>query len=324
MLSTTINPLMFSIVIPAFNEEHFLPMTIAAVNECALPEIDFEIIVVNNGSTDQTSEVARRYGVLLLEIDRSFVGVARNVGARSARGEVLVFLDADCVPSIDWLSNGLKSFQAESCVTGAFVDVPNDACWIERAWCSQRKGGRCEVSYINSGNLFISRALFSELGGFNETLSSGEDYDLCSRAKTHVKIIADDSIKVVHLGNPKTIKAFMDREIWHGIGAISALKFSWFDKPFLCTIFFGIFSLFQLLGLILVYTNYSKSFVVVGTLGVILVLVLTVIYRIYTKAPLKYSWALLVLYYFYYLARLISLFKVLLGQSNYQRSRVEN
>jgi GT2 family glycosyltransferase len=175
--------------------------------------------------------------------------------------------------------------------------------------------------HINSGNLFVPRRLFIELGGFDETLSSGEDAEFCCRAKKRVKIIADDKIHVVHLGNPKTIELFLKREIWHGIGATSSLRHNWFDKPFLGTVAFALFFMLQLIGIVLlIYVGYAKLFVW-GMFGVICTVAATVLYRIMNGASLRNSWALFILYCVYYFGRAIALGMTVAGRGDYQRTR---
>jgi glycosyltransferase involved in cell wall biosynthesis len=310
-----------SVIIPAFNEEQYLSATLAALQLNDFPKSDYEIIVVNNGSTDRTSEIAQKAGVRLVETGRRFVGAARNLAAREATGEIFAFLDADCVPALDWLREGVRSLSLEYCITGAKVGVPDDAGWMERVWFSQSKKGRIETTHINSGNLFVPRALFHGLEGFDESLSSGEDAELCMRAKSQVRIIADDSIRVVHLGNPKSIKAFVKREVWHGMGALSSAKLHWFDKPLIGTVLFVIFSAVQVVGLAVILVGGSAGLLAAGTVCVAGVLVLTVLYRVMSGASARDALPLIALYFLYYLGRSLALGMLLLGRTGYQRAR---
>ena len=84
---------MISIIVPAYNEEACLEATLEALRRQNHPS--FEIIVVANGCTDQTAEVARERCDRLIVLSKKSLGVARNLGARMARGELLLFLDAD-------------------------------------------------------------------------------------------------------------------------------------------------------------------------------------------------------------------------------------
>src|SRR5437016_5417401 len=87
---------MISFIIPAHNEEHELPATLAAVHAAASnAEQPYEIIVVDDASTDGTPEIASRAGAKVIRINRRQIAAARNAGARAAQGEYLFFVDAD-------------------------------------------------------------------------------------------------------------------------------------------------------------------------------------------------------------------------------------
>src|SRR5438105_13746831 len=86
-------PVMISVVIPARDEEDFLPATIDALK--AQTYRNFEIIVVANGCRDRTADVAREMGCRVFELGDRGLGAARNLGGREAAGQILVFLDAD-------------------------------------------------------------------------------------------------------------------------------------------------------------------------------------------------------------------------------------
>src|SRR3982751_6887760 len=87
---------MISFVVPAYNEENELPSTLAAIHHAASgAEQPYEIIVVNDASTDATPEIAVRAGAKVLRVDRRQIAAARNAGGRTAQGEYLFFVDAD-------------------------------------------------------------------------------------------------------------------------------------------------------------------------------------------------------------------------------------
>lgn len=94
-----------SIVIPAYNEEQYLGSALNALNAQSFPRDAFEIIVVDNASTDNTSEVARAHGAdtVILE-PRKGTNRARQTGLEHSAGEIVAFLDADCIPPKNWLS----------------------------------------------------------------------------------------------------------------------------------------------------------------------------------------------------------------------------
>jgi glycosyltransferase involved in cell wall biosynthesis len=185
-----------------------------------------QTIVVDNGSTDGTGRVAAEHDVEVLRIERTSVGGARNAGAGIARGRVVAFLDADIVVTESWIVAirevaALPDWRGE--LSGDVVDVSTRPSWLERHWFGAiyRRGPR---HHLNSGNLVIAREDFLSLGGFDASLVSGEDAELCQRAlRKGMRLAPRRSLHVHHLGFPLTISQFMRREIWHGGGDFVSL-----------------------------------------------------------------------------------------------------
>ena len=213
----------FSIVIPALNEQHVIGHCLDSVACVEFPSQQFEVIVVDNGSTDQTREIAESYhGVLnikVLVLPGANIAALRNAGAPEAAGKYLVFLDADIVVVPSWLRNAEKILTSSDLqVIGGFYGVPDNSSWVARVWFSRKLKERdLSPSYLPSGNLVVSRDAFLRIGGFDESLKTSEDCDFCCRARSlGVKMAQYDSISTVHLGSPQTIRAFFRREVWHG------------------------------------------------------------------------------------------------------------
>ena len=297
-----------SVVIPTYNEERFIRRCLEAVrSQKHYPAELVEIIVVDNGSTDGTVAICREFADIILNHPELRVGAMRNRGARAASGQWLAFLDADCVPDPEWLSSAAHCMGTELCVTGDAYDVPDPAHWIERAWFAQEQRGRRPSFNIPAGNLILSRDLFMQLGGFNEALITGEDAEFCRRAAQIVPIIADDRIRVVHLGNPKTIKKFLAREVWHGMGALGSVRLDWKDKPLIGTVILALLTVLQLVGLVTIAAGAGAQLFLFSTLGVLLLLGLTVAYRARAIRDLRSVPALFGLFYLYYMGRSASL-----------------
>ncbi len=97
-----LSPVMkISVVIPARNEEEFLPVCLRALIHQTVQ--DFEVIVVDSASADQTSTVARAFGARVIRLNEPGVGLARQVGFAAAHGEIILSTDADAVPPPDWV-----------------------------------------------------------------------------------------------------------------------------------------------------------------------------------------------------------------------------
>ena len=209
-----------SIIIPAYNEEKFIGRTLATINKL-VGDIAYEIIVVDNGSSDATPHIAAEYPcVQVLSIPKSTISRARNAGAKIANSSFLAFIDADILITERWVTaikrKLLKHTAAGNYLGGFPVGIPNDASMLEKAWFGAFTG---TFNYVRSANLVVSTKTFNAIGGFDETLITAEDVDFSRRAKRQgVHIDADPELFVIHLGFPHTIKHFFKREMWHGIG----------------------------------------------------------------------------------------------------------
>ena len=167
-----------SVIIPARNEAHTIARLIQAVLEQAPPDWNVEVLLVDDGSTDDTAAVARAAGARVLELgDRAGGGnpaVGRNRGARAAVGDPLIFLDADCLPAPGWLGRLVAGHQAGAAVVGGSLDLPAGLSFMARCdyYCgwyhvhSRRPGG--EVPNHPPGNLSVRRDAFAQTSGFTE------------------------------------------------------------------------------------------------------------------------------------------------------------
>lgn len=210
--------MVLSFVIPAYDEELMIARTIKGIKQHVRGH-SYEIIVVDNGSTDATASVASELGATVIHQPGGTIGALRNTGVRSARGSILVFLDADVVLTSAWATQFPASLNAlredPTILTGSLCSVPADASWLERWWFAPRTGS----SHLGTGHMIVTRTFFDALGGFDERLETGEDYDLSRRALDQGgRISLDERLKVEHLGFPRTIRDFLKREAWHGVG----------------------------------------------------------------------------------------------------------
>lgn len=218
-----------SIIIPVYNEEECLPLCLNSIGNLHYPGKNIEVIVVDNGSADRTREIARSYGVRVLRDDTMSVSGLRNLGADSSKGDVLAFVDADCVVSKDWLDNAEIYFDNMEVSAWGAPPIPPDgagATWIQRTWylVRQMENELQEVEWLESMNLFVRKKQFVSIGGFNETLVTCEDVDLCYRIRSLGNIIADSRLKVVHLGEARTLKEFIQKETWRGKSNLEGIR----------------------------------------------------------------------------------------------------
>ncbi len=212
-----------SVIIPARNEERVIGRCLESLARMDFPSDAFEVIVVDNGSTDRTVEVARAFSVVLnmtiLQKTNAHISALRNLAASVARGEIFAFVDADCVVPHDWLTQATALLAREGMgVVGAHYRIPEQSAWVARAWYGdmeiQKQG---TVPYVPGGDLLIKRATFLSVGGFDESIQTNEDCDLCRRIRLRgLRVLADPAIAVTHLGTPQTLADFYRKNRWHG------------------------------------------------------------------------------------------------------------
>lgn len=189
-----------TVVTPAYNAARLLPDAIRSVLRQTVR--DFEYIIVNDGSTDDTLEVARGWAAQEQRITlvdrprRGGVGASRNAGVRLARGRFIAFLDADDVWDSEFLKAQLEQLQAAECealavfchsvnvdyATGRLVGLHGPvACRYDAA---RMFLARCAPG--NGSSLLIRRSMFERIGLFDETLPRGEDVDMWLRCLTSI------------------------------------------------------------------------------------------------------------------------------------------
>ncbi len=168
-----------SVVIPAYNEEHNIGQAVKAIFSQHRNGVDIEVIVVDDGSTDDTVEKARSAGAKVLELNKDGgqgkPGAVRNKGARISTGDPIIFLDADCVVDEGWLQAILDGHANGATIVGGALALPPGFEVMARCdyYCSvyvthpERKAG--DVPHHPPANLSVRRAAFLSTVGFTET-----------------------------------------------------------------------------------------------------------------------------------------------------------
>jgi glycosyltransferase involved in cell wall biosynthesis len=167
---------MISFIVPAYNEEHELSDTLAAIHGAASGTSQpYEIIVVDDASTDATPQIASRAGATVVRIDRRQIAAARNAGGRAAQGEYLFFIDADTRINGAHLSGGIAALEAG--YAGGSARVAMDG--FVPIWGRMLLRGFSVVYFgLNLGAgafLFTTRRNFGLIGGFDEQYFAGEE-----------------------------------------------------------------------------------------------------------------------------------------------------
>jgi glycosyltransferase involved in cell wall biosynthesis len=232
-----------SIIVPAYNEEKYLPATLEAL--ARTKPNDAEIIVVDNESTDTTREIAKSFGARVVDEQEHNIGKVRNTGAEAASGNVLIFLDADTIVrpgTFEKINDALKL--DESCFGGAseveYEPIENRIviAWFMLLWPFLGK-----LTKMRGGALQFCRThIFRELNGYDTTIWVGEDLDfhwrldkLASARGGHTTLIEEPKvltssrrwnkmglIRMMFFTHPTTVLlAWRVRSFWK----------DWYDNP---------------------------------------------------------------------------------------------
>jgi glycosyltransferase involved in cell wall biosynthesis len=212
-----------SVIIPVLNGESVIGRCLECLVQNRFSRNRFEIIVVDNGSKDRTLDVAKSFqaqvALRILVLEKVHISALRNLGATEAHGKVLAFLDADCLAPPDWLHAVSQIARKDnSGVCGAHYQIPDDATWVGRVWSNDilhRK--QSNVSYVPAGDLIMRQDAFKRVGGFDESIQTNEDFELCQRAiQSGLTVGCYPELAVVHLGTPRTLLGFFRKQRWHG------------------------------------------------------------------------------------------------------------
>ncbi|KAF0191974.1 MAG: family 2 glycosyl transferase [Gammaproteobacteria bacterium] len=173
----------YSVIVPAYNEEQWLPKTLFYLN-MAMQAIDRpgELIVVDNNSSDHTAQVAQGHGATVVFEPVNQISRARNRGARAARGEYLIFVDADTTVSVRLLQEAIRLMSSGVACGGGTLVRPDAGAnrWADlgtRLWNTiSRQTGLAAGCFI-----FCRRDAFDAAGGFSQKVYASEELWLSRR-----------------------------------------------------------------------------------------------------------------------------------------------
>ena len=209
----------YSVILPCFNEAHNIIETLPSLKKAVGVRQDIEIIVVDNGSTDESATLARQFGAKVITCDRVTISTTRNIGARHGLGEYFYFLDIDIAVPEELFAVLDRFVDGKIHDVLGFVDLaPADSPWFAYTW-SLRSLARREkyqpVEWLPGRNIFVPRTLFEQIGGFNEDLRTGEDKDFVFRLRqAGAKVASDSHLLLQPLGYERTFGEWCRKEFW--------------------------------------------------------------------------------------------------------------
>ncbi|MEW6268673.1 MAG: glycosyltransferase [Thermodesulfobacteriota bacterium] len=223
---------MISVVVCAYNAERTMDACLASLADCPYP--NYEVIVVNDGSTDATGDIAHRYeGGRIRVIDQPNMGLsaARNVGSAAARGEIVAYTDSDCVVDPDWLTYLAYKFEEGFVAVGGPNFPPPEDTLVPSA-VAVSPGGPTHVlvndevaEHIPGCNMAFLKTKLDEIGGFDVAYTAaGDDVDLCWRLQNAGYSIGFSPAAMVWHFRRNTVRAYLKQQM--GYGKAEAMLFA--------------------------------------------------------------------------------------------------
>lgn len=212
-----------SVIVPVHGPGAGLDACLTALRRQSVPRASYEVIVVNDGPVHPEIPVTtERYGARFLAQPRAGAGAARNRGAAEARGEILLFTDADCVPAGDWVEALTDPF-SDSDVVGVSGTIHTRQAGVVPRYIQLEYDQRYEtlrrrerIDFISTANAAYARRVFLAAGGFDASLWGAEDAEFSFRlaSQGHRLIFAPHA--VVYHRHPRYLIAYIRRKAHYG------------------------------------------------------------------------------------------------------------
>jgi len=205
-----------TIIIPAFNEGLAIKSTLQSLGPTAFKN-KWDIIIVNDGSTDKTGEIARQFSVNVVDQDNQGPAIARNEGVKRASGEIIVFTDSDCVTDTHFVEEMIRPFIGSSVVgvKGAYR-TRQTGIWARFAQTEfmerYAKLSRSEsIDFVDSYAAAFRKDVFLQVGGFDAhfPVANNEDVDLSYRIARLGHPMVFNPNAIVYHTHPNSMKAYL-------------------------------------------------------------------------------------------------------------------
>src|SRR5438552_853486 len=234
-----------SVVVCAYNAGRTMDACLESLRTLNYP--DYEVIVVNDGSTDATLAISERHKavydadpggprMVIISQENKGLSVARNVGAHAASGEIVAYTDSDCVPDPDWLAFLVFKFVRSGFVAVGGPNFPPPEPHLVPAAVAASPGGPTHVllndevaEHVPGCNMAFTKKALEEIGGFEPVFAAaGDDVDLCWRLQNRGYPRGFSPAATVWHYRRNTVKAYLKQQM--GYGKAEALLY--FTHPY--------------------------------------------------------------------------------------------
>ena len=215
-----------SVIVPVYNDPTGIRQCLEALCDQTYPADRYEVVVVDNGSTDTTRDIIREFDDVELLIEDEIQGsyAARNRGIRNARGQVLAFTDADCTPEPDWIAAGVDTLERKSAdlVGGRVVfefTAAKTAAERFDASVNMRNDQSVKKGAAKTANVFVRQKVVDDIGEFPSHLPSGGDVHWTESATdAGYKLVYGEDVVVNHPS--RRLVELLQKQYRVGIGQI--------------------------------------------------------------------------------------------------------
>ncbi|MBN2058813.1 MAG: glycosyltransferase [Deltaproteobacteria bacterium] len=276
-----------SIIIPAKNEEKILPSCLDSILSSDYPKNRFEILLIDNGSTDKTIAIAQSHGLKIIDGSSFTIGAMRNLGVKESHGDLIAFVDADVIVTKSWLASGVRCLQSHpnAACAGSFPLVPENFGWVAESWWFLQfpvnTNKEQKVEWLASMNIICRRDTFENIGGFNLNLMTAEDVDFCYRIGAGHDIFYCPAMIAYHYGEAQSLRQLFLKERWRGNSNYEGIRYHGFVKSELPSLLLPIINL----------TLYLTIFLAIITLDlkIFLIAIVLLILPSIVKSTLSYK-----------------------------------
>ena len=219
-----------SVIVPVFNDGTRVSICIKKLLAQTYPKICYEIIIVDNGSTDNTADIIKLFPVKYLyenSIQSSYA--ARNKGILNAQGDIFAFTDSDCLPDENWLKEGVQKLilynahLAGGTVHFSYSQKPTGAEVWDSISNMQIEQNIRERGVAKTANLFVRAEVFKQIGYFPNNVKSGGDVAFTKKATlAGCKLVFAPEAPIIHPA--RKLGALLKKQLRVGIGQVNIDK----------------------------------------------------------------------------------------------------